>query len=341
MTPTPADRPVAHLAKATELHGRIMWDRLHEFHAGKHQPDLPTWPDWCYVPVAATLAAVTRGEGLKRFQARPLAERTAAAREASILAGLAAWRQSKGVFVFDPDLAAALLDTPLTGDLPTELLFRLPAWCVFIAPTSVTPGAFTWLEWDAHTGRPELRFLLDDPAGLQSRAVHLGGSLADGVAAAVQQSMLNAGEALPGSVVDAAVTSTAARLRPLVNLVLYLCSAEPDYGGRTPPGNAQPRRVKGGERVFPPDGATVLPVGARIGAALRAAHEQARAGDRDVTEAGRARPVTHVRAAHWHLFWTGPRVGPRVPVVKWIAPTLVNAPEVDAELPAVVRRVRE
>ncbi|WP_295430181.1 hypothetical protein [uncultured Thiodictyon sp.] len=68
---------------------------------------------------------------------------------------------------FDPTVAAAVAGTPLAGDLPNDLRYRLPEWCVSIE----TPGR-TWegrtlhgfwvhLEWIA-----PLAVNVPDPAAL-------------------------------------------------------------------------------------------------------------------------------------------------------------------------------
>jgi hypothetical protein len=49
---------------------------------------------------------------------------------------LAAWRVTKGIYRFDPDVYQEIIDTPVTGDIPHEILFELPEWCVYIE----TPG---------------------------------------------------------------------------------------------------------------------------------------------------------------------------------------------------------
>lgn len=42
----------------------------------------------------------------------------------------------KGIYRFDPDIYKEVLNTPFTGDLPHEIFFNLPEWCVYIE----TPG---------------------------------------------------------------------------------------------------------------------------------------------------------------------------------------------------------
>jgi len=65
-----------------------------------------------------------------------LVARGRAARYGAILAALAPWHESKGVYWFDPELLAALEDTTLDADIPVQVLLRLPEWCMYVA----TPG---------------------------------------------------------------------------------------------------------------------------------------------------------------------------------------------------------
>ena len=53
---------------------------------------------------------------------------------------LAAWRVTQGIYRFDPTTFDALWETPVTGDIPTEVLFHLPEWCVYIP----TPETLAW-----------------------------------------------------------------------------------------------------------------------------------------------------------------------------------------------------
>ena len=42
------------------------------------------------------------------------------------------WRVTQGIYRFDPTTFDALWKTPVTGDIPTEVLFYLPEWCAYI-----------------------------------------------------------------------------------------------------------------------------------------------------------------------------------------------------------------
>ena len=53
------------------------------------------------------------------------------------LVTLAAWRRwdmeiQPGIYQFDFDFMSALSDTLITGDMPSEVLYRLPEWCIYI-----------------------------------------------------------------------------------------------------------------------------------------------------------------------------------------------------------------
>ena len=80
---------------------------------------------------------------------------------------------------------------------------------------------------------------------------------------------------------------------------------------------------------------TTWDVGVRLGAALRRAYQAAQTGGTD-THAG---PRAHIRRAHWHGFWSGPREGERRFDLRWLPPIPVNVEDV-GELPFTVRPVR-
>jgi hypothetical protein len=74
---------------------------------------------------------------------------------------------TQGVYRFDPTVLDALWETPVTGDIPTEVLYHLPEWCVYVNTPGKTwqggslHGFFAHLEHDVDDKRTELRFVLD------------------------------------------------------------------------------------------------------------------------------------------------------------------------------------
>jgi len=88
---------------------------------------------------------------------------------------------------------------------------------------------------------------------------------------------------------------------------------------------ARPRPTKtrdSGWRYFPPENPTIWNVGSHLGAALRAAYERE---SRDLGGT-HASPRPHIRRAHWHSYWTGPRKDPerRRLILKWLHPMVVG-----------------
>jgi hypothetical protein len=147
-------------------------------------------------------------------------------------------------------------------------------------------------------------------------------------------------EALLRTDLDSMIERERTALVPYISLLLYLCSTAADIadhsGHRERPANPAPVKTKKGIRMFPADRVTQWDVGFRMGAELRRA-----AGESSETNGGaHASPRPHVRTAHWHHFWTGPRdSAERRLVLRWLHPILVKA-EKPEDLVPTVRPVR-
>jgi hypothetical protein len=100
-----------------------------------------------------------------------------------------------------------------------------------------------------------------------------------------------------------------------VALTLYVCSDEPDMADIQPPQELV--RTK----TLPPGLPSVKTLGIRIGSALRSYRQASSSDSGDGITRG---VMPHVRKAHWHRFWTGPRNGDRKLVIKWLPPIPVN-----------------
>lgn len=311
------------------------WDGIADLRARRHE--LGDWPRWCYCPLAGAHAVVTVGRDVNQHP-MTLDESS----DVAVVGALAAWRATQGIYRIDATLLNALWDTPLDGDLPAELLERLPEWCVYVETpgrdTEALPMAGYWahLECDANDGRTELRLLRDValPDGRQlllPLILHLGhGTLAACVAAAVDEAERQARQRggwddATRRAADALRAQAAAITAPLVSLLLYLCaeaSEMRDAGGSDRrPHYQRPVQTRHGPKWIPPDQPTTWEVGWRIGAALRAAHA------REVSHSAggiHASPRAHLRRAHWATYWTGPRTAPQRAVLHWLHPILVG-----------------
>jgi hypothetical protein len=316
--------------------------------------ELGGWPAWCFCPLSAAYAIVSEG-----FEDRVVPAPTGPASESldiGRIAALGAWRVGQGVYWIDETVRDAVLDTPINGEIPVKVLLGLPEWCVYVALPGhevegrTIHGFFAHLEHDTHDGRTELRIEMDfADAGpfesLSPEILHLypGETLAQGYDRMLAETRRQfarhrqLGEAyLDG---ERQVRETAAaRLSPLLSVLLYLCSRTAEYraGGEARPSRpvyAQPVKVKAGWRLFAPERAKVWYVGERLGDAIRRADDVA-AGDRPGEHGGRAGPRPHVRRAHWHLYWLGskdPASPLRHPELRWLPPIPVALAEDTAE----------
>jgi hypothetical protein len=327
-------RPQQHLAEIAKRYPGI-WKAVDSFRVSRGR-DLPAWPAWCYLPLAGAHAIASGG------RSAPIAPPHAA--WVGRIGALAAWRPTQGIYRYDPELLEGLWTTPLSGELPVELFFRLPEWCVYLelGGRAGLQGAYAHLEWDANDGRCELRFLLDPGDGVEALRpvpLHLvpGGSLHDAAQAALTEAAKQARRlGLPHLASDISLDGA---LSPLVSLLLYLCSEEPDVrdgaGSRRLPRRPAPIRTKKGPRLFPPDEPTVWETGFRLGAALRQAASEDRS---EASSAERAGPRPHIRRAHWHGYWTGTKDARKISL-RWLPPIPVALEDME-KLRPTVRRVR-
>ena len=284
--------------------------------------------------------ALLDAQGLQAVEALRRMSPIELARMVSPITTMAAWRMTQGIYRFDPALYETLIETPLTGDLPAEVLLRLPEWCLYLE----TPGLYVlkrdggradlagvWVRADHEPdGTPCLIITLDIPEAPrpESQTIVLRGSLEH----AVGETMRQWGFERPD--VEQAVADY---LRPIVNLVLYLVGTDDVAGPHGAPGNPAPKRIRcGGERLFAAEGLRAWDVGVRMGAALRRAYHAAEV-QLGGTHSG---PRPHVRRAHWHSFWVGKIGAPeRQLKPRWLPPIPVNLDDPDS-IPAVIRPVK-
>lgn len=308
-------RPLNHLAAAGGMYPNA-WKQVEGFRADRGR-SLPDWPQWCFLPMAAWYAIASEGAPQLPIER---------ALDVGRLAAIGTWRYSQGIYRFEPEVYDALRDTIPTGDMPVDVLYRLPEWSIYIE----TPGAswqgsplhgfWTHLEWDANTGRSELRLLLDTDDMLLPVPLHMGPwTLTEAVDRAIGEAKKQArihGITEPAGSPEA----VAAELYGLISLVLYLCSDEPEIDDEREPGTSPQRpkatRTKGGWRLFAAKRPRTWRVGSELAKKLATAQS-------DQTDSTGRKVSPHLRRAHWHGYWTGPRDGQRRFGYKWLPPTVV------------------
>lgn len=350
-----ACRPRDHLAAAGRLYPRA-WSDIEHMRAHARGQTVADWPAWCYLPIAGAQAAVANYAGLPVELLGSLYPQRIV--DAARLAAMAAWRMTQGIYRFDPALYDAVRDTPIDGDIPHDVLYRFPEWCVYIETpglmlgTDRAHGVFAHLEHDMRTSRPELRLVFDaDAEGgmmLIPVPIHLGPwSLPESLDRMMDTASATALERGLPDMSRARSTVLRAAAEPVLALLLYLCSQASEIDGRKgQPGNPTPSRTRrDGWKLFPASGPSTWEVGVRIGAALRRAYqaEQTRGGPGNAPSS----PRPHIRRAHWHTILSGPRMRNSQPMpaaernaeLRWMPPIAVNLDDGNA-LPATIRSVR-
>jgi hypothetical protein len=317
---------------------------------------LPKWPDWCYL---STIAGRFLFLHVRPFGGEPSNSRSFDSVESfgRMVVPLATWRVTQGIYRIDPDVAEAVWNTPIEGQLPVELLFHLPEWCVYIETPGRSlstgrrlEGFFAHLNTGTGGDDPELHLLLDDPGGvLHSIAIPLSASTLEEACRLASVDRADYEQKISwssGAAVDisneqlmaANPANLAASLAPLISMLLYLCSESADYRDSTAirdlPGKPNPVQTRNGLRIFPPDVPTIWETGYRIGAPLRSAVKQATSRD---AGANRSSPIPHIRRAHWHSFWLGPKanVGERRLALRWLPPMPIALSTPEELMPAV------
>lgn len=307
-------RPSNHLAAAAKMYPQA-WKQVDIFRKDKGK-DLPDWPAWCFLPMAATYAIVSDGGMMSPSRMPDIAR----------LSALIAWRYTQGIYRFEPHVYQSISETIVKGDMPVEVLYRLPEWGVYIETPSNdidAHGFFAHLEYDINTGRSELRLLIDSEDALYPIVLHMGDWT---VTEAIDRAM---GEAAK----QASITKTpwmsslvepqSALAHHCISLLLYLCSEEPDIERveNELPKRPKPTKVKGGWKLFPPKKPKVWRIGEKIAS-------QIQQYTKEPTGAEHASPAPHIRRAHWHGYWTGSAgTDKRKFIYKWLPPIVVNANE--------------
>lgn len=312
-----------------------VWQDIKSFRSGRGK-DLPNWPDWCYMPIAGAYSIVF--EGLKYLHPSKLRLSPA------VIAAAAAWRVTKGIYRFDTGIYDALVSQPMDSNIPCNALKRLPEWCIYIETQGTCYlgkpiiGFWAHLEWDVKIQREELRFIFFyEDTGMNQLAVHLG----DWTIEVGLDKMLLEAKQLANEVgirYDASghASRIAPEVTPFIQLILYLCSENVDMP-RVP---AHPRtRVRMSGQVDVPKEATIWCVGERIGAAIRKYHTnnyESTSTDIITELESHSSPRPHIRRAHWHHYWTGPKHQQQL-ILRWLPPIPVGI-EDDAG-PTVIHKV--
>ena len=102
------------------------------------------WPRWCFVPFSVWTSSLVRSS-------RSLEK----VKEITCGVTVVPWRYSRSVYRFDPDVYRELVETPFSGDIPQEVLLRLPEWSVFVEMQEESvSGFFASLDYASRDSSP-------------------------------------------------------------------------------------------------------------------------------------------------------------------------------------------
>lgn len=332
---TPEVEPLEPLRAPREIletegtHFKSAWRIVDRHRAQRGRQGHVDWPEWCFLP-GALWYRVWQEAGLPA-PCKELEYYTA------LLPVLGAWRVTQGVYRFEPALFDALCDTPVMGEVPCEVFFRLPEWCVYVMTPGLcfgcasVRGAFCYLDFDIETQCPCLCVFINLNNGWAFRyAVPLTSQpfeqLLDETCSGPIQFSGDRARAECEWLDSVSNTDGKVVLEKVVSLLLFLCTqnAELSSGARRPQ-NPLPKRTRKGVRTFPAERATTWEVGTRLGSALRADYARTATEAANAGEGTHARPRAHIRRAHYHHYWKGPlESSARQLILKWLPPIPVN-----------------
>lgn len=347
------DRLAAHLRECNRRYPQA-WRQIDR--CRNQRDEVGGWAEWCFCPMSASWAIVqgTHGDDVISRYSRLDAYGTDERENAKVpvldiarIAALSSWRVSQGVYLVDSTVLDAVKETPVDGEIPVDILMRLPEWCCYVPMPGheiegrEIAGFFAHLEvGPRHDGawlRLEVDYLdLPPLISLSPEALNFyrGMTFSDSYRRMLGEMKADAmvgGANAPDfdRVADMLQSHASERIGPLLSVLLYLCSQTAEFRAaaeRVPgrPTNPTPKKVKEGWRLFPPDRPKIWCVGETIGKTIRDAMARHREHDEH-----RLGPRPHVRRAHWHSFWTGPRADPsaRKLVLKWLPPMPVAMEE--------------
>lgn len=339
------------------------------------------WPSWCWLPMAPVIvSALDSTYDLFKQKMNDVASFVNFLSSVVDIYVLSAWRVGQGIYRFDPDLYQALLRSDIDSSIPTNVLFRLPEYGIYVETPGMmingerSHGFFVALsstmvpkakrgasqtEKSSELGENSLFMVFDiektngvrklsQMAYLRLEKPTLGEAIEDTFSVDNEQNAWNEmSRKLLMAYRDSFYGSKI--IMALANLLLYLCSEQPDVmhhqgDPSLRPQRASPIKTKDGPRWIPPHAPTRWEVGLRMGAQLRLAREARERsagvpmGDGEEVLRRRASPRPHLRRAHWHGYWLGGRQSPdRRFVLRWIPPVMVNARSPSDLVPTVHR----
>jgi hypothetical protein len=239
-----------------------------------------------------------------------------------VIEAVGTWGYSQGYYRLDPAIYEAVSTTKIPDAIPLSVFTRLPEWCVYIETPNAKFGGddmygfYAYLDDDPRDDILELRLCADCDNHLGSTVpISLSDeiSISEAISNHINYNMLE---------IDDAKKIIANDIKPMLSLLLYLCSDAPEiddaHEPQSTPYRTQAKKVKGGYKIFVPNAPRIWDVGTHTGNIIREYQES------EVKNGSTKRP--HIRRAHYHGYWTGHRdSADRKYGYKWLYPMIINA----------------
>ena len=239
----------------------------------------------------------------------------------------AAWRHCRQVYRFDRRLSQELREMELPGDMPTEALKKLPYPIMYVdAPFDVPFGNGTALPcceffvlqenlvWPRENKPDRILIYCDfgeKPTYCTTISLE-GGTLARATSEIIDRNLISWRE----DHIPILTQGISQFVSVIFNYLLYIASDRCEQEVVYTPSNGSKRTRRAAQ-------STVHEVGAYIGRRLGAARSKSAPTSAPAVGTGRS-PRPHIRAAHWHHYWTGPLSGPRELKLRWVEPIFVG-----------------
>lgn len=272
------------------------------------------------------------------WQTTPFKQTYSEDEQSLILSALCPWNYTQAVYEFDTEFFVELANTVNTDIIPFDVFDRFPNYSIYIkqmgnmiqqySETEQAKCAGMWvacINGDLNRrGFVFVNHLIDIKTGqliLHPFALPISRGMT--VKQAIEEAHLSMGLKPEDTYEDEDdFMSHIEWTSRLVNVLLYLCSNNADITDKTPKVRDRSFRLLSGTtksgkfQLLPCRQQKVFSVGQLIAKKMQEYETFINSSTNPI------RP--HVRRAHWHGYWTGPKAGERKYILKWIAPTLVG-----------------
>lgn len=317
------------------------WEQMEMFHNDNGAPDLGSWPDWRYAPMAAAIAIASKGDNTTFIESTMM--------YAQAIFAIAPWRLSKEVYVIDEELKELLFQQEGDLDVPNEILLHLPYPSFYVEIPNTyyfgkkIHGFFVALEYDMNTKDNELKpVFIQEDGYVFSISIHLRAkNISESIDILNKEAMENANTSFEKEMVLRSMQHAEENkkfVKQILQVILYILAQNAEIT----PSSEQAMYTRRGKTIK--DKYSEIrkwDVGVRIGAAIRQQRIREQSEQKEHTKTNHNSPRPHMRRGHWHHFWTGPKTQPeeRKLVLKWLSPMAIAANPEDA--PIVFHEVKK